>query len=208
MLFAFALNIIETILNRYLLLDPETKPRLATCAGKVVALNFHYLDCQLYFLLTHDKIHLTDHYLGPVDVTLRGTPLDFLRLSVNSNTANLFASGISFEGDNEVAQQFKALFAHLDIDWEEQLSQFTGDIVAHQIGNLFRSLTAWAKQSSDSLQQNLSEYLHEEIRVVPPPEELQYFFTEVEQVRDAVERLEQRIHRLQHQLINTKDHPA
>lgn len=205
MIISFALSTIEKILNRYLHLDPDTKQRLAPVAGKVVMVDLQYFGCTLYFLLTLDGIHLLDHYAAPVDVTLRGTPLDFLRLSFSKSNAALFESGIVVTGDTEVAQQFKAIFAHLDIDWEEQLSHVMGDVLAHQVGNFFRALSAWAKQSTDTVQQNTGEYLQEELRLLPSRAELQDFFTEVDQLRNDVDRLEMRVHRLQAHFAQAKD---
>lgn len=196
MILSFALPPIEKILNYYLQLDPETDQRLHSLAGKVVAINFDYLGCTLYFLLRKKNIHLTDHYAGQVDVTLRGTPLDFLRFNFLGNHSTLFGSDIVLEGDTDVAQQFKELFAHLDVDWEEQLSKVTGDVVAHQVGKFFRSLCAWARESSATLRQDISEYVQEEVQLFPPREELQDFFREVDQLRNDVERMELRIKRL------------
>ena len=41
-------------------------------------------------------------------------------------------------GDVELGQQVKTLFDEIDIDWEGHLARFTGDVVAFQVGSLFR----------------------------------------------------------------------
>jgi ubiquinone biosynthesis protein UbiJ len=126
--------------------------------------------------------------------------LDFLRLSADSSSAGLLANNIVIIGDTTVAEQFKELFAHLEIDWEEQLSHVAGDVIARQMGNFFRALSRWAKQSARTARQDLTEYLQEEIRLVPPREELQDFFSEIDHLRNDVERIEVRINRLKQQL--------
>jgi ubiquinone biosynthesis protein UbiJ len=198
MVIAFILPIIEKILNRYLQLDPESKPRLMALENKVIAQQFQPGDLKIYWIFNGKNIQLSDRHGGFVDVTIQGSPLDFLRFSSNLNDhTQLFASDIVTTGNLEVAQDFKALFANLEIDWEEQLSHVTGDVIAHQVGNVFRGLTAWAQQSRNSLRQDITEYVQEETRCLPPREELQDFFRDVDQVRDAAERLELRIQRLE-----------
>ncbi len=196
MIFSLVLTPVEKILNHYLKLDPETEQRLLPIAGKVVAINFNYFDCTLYFLFERDGVRLLDRYVGPTQVTLSGTPLDFLRFSLTGNSQALFAGDITVSGDMDVAQQFKEVFAHLDIDWEEQLSKVTGDVMAHQIGNFFRALCDWAKRSTETLRQDVSEYVQEEVRLFPPRTELQDFFKDVDSLRDDVERIEFRIKKI------------
>lgn len=197
MFFSLALPALEKILNTYLLLDPATKQRLTVLTGKVIVLEFQHLNLKVFWLPHANGIHLVDHFAGPADVTLRGSPFDFIRLSTTTkDNATLFASGIIVLGDTDVAQEFKALFANLDIDWEEQLSHFTGDVVAHQVGNFIRALCQWANQTTTTLQQNLSEYIHEEACWLPTREELQDFFAASDKLRDDVERAALRIEKL------------
>jgi len=158
------LNIVEKILNHYLHLDPVTEQRLIALAGKVIAIRLQPLNWSIYFILTQDGIHLADRYQGSVDVTMSGASFDFLRLSWNSSNTSFLNSNVVVEGDLEVAQQFKELFAHLDVDWEEQLSRVTGDVVAHQIGRFMRAFSAWARQSAVVMRQNITEYVQEEAR--------------------------------------------
>lgn len=196
MIISYILPAIEKAFNYYLQLDPESEQRIADLAGKTIAIEFGQF--KFYWIVRKHRIHLSEHYMGEADVTLRGSIFDFLKLSTaGDDSAAVFSSGLQVTGDTEVAQQFKDLFAKLDIDWEEHLSHFTGDIFAHQVGNLVRAFCNWAKQSSEVLQQDLNEYLHEEIRLVPSREELQDFFAGVDKVRDDVERLELKIKRLE-----------
>lgn len=197
MLFVFVLSVIEKTINRYLQLDPESDQRLLAMTGKTVAIELSQSRKKIYLVVDGSYVQLFDRYDGMVDVILRGTPFDFLRLGVVENSgAAIFSSDIAVTGDPEVAQQFKRIFAELEIDWEEQLSRVTGDIMAYQIGKCVRSLSEWAKQTSNAMQQNLTEYIQEEARLLPSRFELEDFYADVDQARDAVERLELRIGRL------------
>ena len=194
MLLSFALSIIEKTLNRFLQLDPESKKNLLALAGKVIV--FESYDFKVYWIFTQDKILLTHQYDGLTDASLSGSVFDFMRLGFNQDTATVFASDIKMTGDTEVIQAFKNLFSQLNIDWEEQLSKMTGDVIAYQIGSAIRLLNTWAKQSSKTLQANLTEYLQEEARLLPTNLELNDFFVEVDKLRNDVERIEARMLRL------------
>jgi ubiquinone biosynthesis protein UbiJ len=201
MIISFVLATAEKVLNRYLQLDPETIIRLRELDGKVIAMQFQHLDYQVYFQCIANKICLLAKYNGLADVTLQGTPFDFMRLGVTEGSSSaLFASDIVVSGDMEVAEKFKAVFAQLNIDWEEQLSQVTGDVIAHQVGSFVRALCEWARQSSSTLQKDITEYMQEETRLLPTRVELEDFFAAVDVLRNDVDRLQARIERLQQNL--------
>lgn len=198
MILSFMLTTAEKALNRFLQLDPQTDSRLAPIIGRVICVQFQQVKYTVYFLIQKEGVRLLSDYTSTADVTLIGAPFDFLRLSkAASSSAALFESDIKVTGDLDVAKQFKKIFAELDVDWEEQLSTVTGDVIAHQIGNFMRSLGRWAKKSSASLQQDITEYVQEEVRWLPLRLEIQDFFRQVDRTRDDVERLAARVQRLQ-----------
>lgn len=189
------LAVTETVLNGYINLDPESSKNLEKLAGKVIAVELPFF--KFYYVTSKTHINLVSETHSPADVTLQGSPLDFLRYTASEkDNAAFVTSGIKVTGNTEVAQDFKDLFAKIDIDWEEKLSHVTGDVIAHQIGNFFRAISAWAKQSKETLRQDLSEYVHEEIRLFPAAEELQLFYKDVDHLRDSVERIDVRIKKL------------
>lgn len=201
MILSFMLATAEKALNKFLQLDPEVNSRLAPIVGRVISVQFQQLNYTVYFLIQQNGIRLLSDYSSTPDVALAGAPFDFLRLSkASSSSAALFESDIKVTGDLEVAKQFKKIFAELDIDWEEQLSKVTGDVIAHQIGNFMRSLNQWAKKSANSLQQDITEYVQEEVRWLPLRLETQDFFQQVDKTRDAVERLAVRVQRLKQRM--------
>lgn len=105
----------------------------------------------------------------------------------------MFAGHVSIEGDTDLAQEFSDILANLDIDWEELLSAKIGDVVAHQTMQQVRQAQDYVAQMADTLQQNLSEYLTEEARLLPYHYEVEDWLVEVERIRDDVERLSVRV---------------
>ena len=64
------------------------------------------------------------------------------------------------------------------------------------MGSGLRALADWGRKSSDTLTQDLKEYLQEEGRLVPTAYEVQGFLDRVDTLRDDVERLAARVERL------------
>jgi ubiquinone biosynthesis protein UbiJ len=195
---AAAFAMLEQLLNQAIRLDPETPARLAPMHGRIIELRLVGLGLSLFLIPEPHGIQLLSAFEGEPDCTLRGTPLDLARMRGTDESADqLFGGAVEISGDTHLAQQFGDFFARLDIDWEEQLSRLTGDVIAHEMGNATRSLLDWGNAQRQIFKQNLREYLQEELRLTPSRPELDPFLQDVDRLRDDVERLEARIARLQ-----------
>jgi ubiquinone biosynthesis protein UbiJ len=104
--------------------------------------------------------------------------------------------GIEINGDAETAQIFSRLLKQADLDWEELLSQHIGDVAAHQIGNLVRGGLRWGRDAFDRVSRDLADYLQFEISVLPQRHEVETFLTDVDRLRDDVERFAARVNRV------------
>jgi ubiquinone biosynthesis protein UbiJ len=195
---ASALSGLEAIVNRYLRLDPAIGSRMATLSGRCIGIELRGLDLTLYVFPDEHGIQLKDQIDGEPDTVLRGTPLGMARLGLGGNTEKtLFSGEVVIEGDVETGQAFKAVLDGLDIDWEEQLSKLTGDIVAHQLGNAARRGRRAFRQGLGTLEKDLGEYLQEELRLLPTRIETANFSADVTRISMDVERLDARLKRLQ-----------
>jgi len=187
---------LESALDLYLKQDPDALQHCAALQDKVIAVNLAGTELTLYFLPDAQGVKVLTHYEGEPDTLLRGTPAGFARLAVESREDALFHGAIEIIGDTETGQQFQDLLAGVDWDWEEQLSKLTGDALAHQVGELVRKGRRWLDESSDTLQQDLSEYLQEEARLLPTRTEIDEFLDNVDQLRTDTDRLAARVERL------------
>ena len=104
------------------------------------------------------------------------------------------------QGDTEFAAAISRVAANLRWDVEEDLSRVFGDIAAHRMAEAGRSAAAWPKQAATSLAGNVAEYLTEEKHLLVTPLRAAEFVRDVDEMRDAVERLDKRIERLQRQV--------
>ena len=190
-----ALEGLEQVLNRVIGLDPDAAERLAALHGRSIRIDLRGTGTQWTFVPAHDgRLRVLGSLEGQPDCTLAG-PLDLLRARAKgAGTTQLFAGQVRIEGDTDLAQRFSEVLADLDIDWEEQLSRFTGDIAAHEIGRGVRAVSREAARVRRSSEQILSEYLTEEARLLPHRFEVEDFIADVDTLRDErLERLAARI---------------
>ncbi len=191
----------ETALNKYISLDEDIAIFLKPLIGKVIAVTILPFNETLYLCPNSENIQIMDYYQGTIDTTLTGSLPALGLMGLSSTPARSFFSGeVAITGDLSVGHQFQRVFEQLDIDLEEQLSHFTGDVLAHKIGHFFRNATDWHQENLKTLQLNISEFLQDETRDLPPAPEINIFAQQVDQLKEDFDRLEARIKRLDTQL--------
>lgn len=100
------------------------------------------------------------------------------------------------EGDTGLAAAISHVVSNLRWDFEEDLSRVVGDVAAHRIGQGVRRLSAWPGDAAGSAARGVAEYLSEESHLLATPLQVEEFGKNVDDLRDAVERLDKRIDRL------------
>ncbi|MFT4059812.1 MAG: SCP2 sterol-binding domain-containing protein [Legionella sp.] len=198
MLKKYSLKALQKAINKALLLDERMPEKLHALDNKTLEMIIAPLNVNFFIHFKNGEIQLLDRFDGHADTVVHSSPIGFIRLSLlpASKARSLFNDKIRMTGDAELGQQVKKLFDEMDIDWEGHLAHFTGDVVAHQIGNLVRKGRDFKKHFSDSMRQNMSEYLQEELRVTPSKNELEDFFAEVDELSLSVERLQAHVNYL------------
>ena len=188
----YSLLALEKAINYALALDPATPEKMAALGSKVIQIIIDPLKVTFFIRFQPLKLELLDDYDKEADTVIRSNPIGLIRLSFlpASKVRSMFNDNIHLTGDLEVGALAKELFDNLDIDWEGHLAQFTGDVIAYQVGSLFKRGLKFQRQLTENVQYQITDYLHEELRLFPPREEIDDFFQEVDELRLDVERLE------------------
>jgi ubiquinone biosynthesis accessory factor UbiJ len=134
---------------------------------------------------------------GAPTATLRATPLDLLRLLRAADVASLRGTSAEIAGSPEVAERFAALLKLARPDIEDALAGFVGDVPAHALANAARDVRDWLGRAAAAFRMNTAEFLQEESRTLPAALEAQAFYSDVERLRDDVERAAARLARLE-----------
>lgn len=194
----YSLTVLQKAINHALALDESMPAKIGVLHGKVLEIIISPLNVNFFMRFTKDELLLLANYEGHPDAIIRSSPLGLIRLSVlpASKVRSLFNEKIRISGDVELGQRVKKLFDEIDIDWEGHLAHFTGDVVAYQVGSLFRQGLAFKRQLSESMRHDITEYLQEELRIFPPREEINDFFNEIDDLSLRVERLAAHVNEL------------
>ncbi len=196
MLTTAALASAEKIINTALRYDPATRLKLARLSGKILAVNITApVTVNLFVMPLDEDIQLMANWDGEVDTQLSGSLMALLQLST-TEIHNLKYSGVTAMGDLTLLADLQQLLKNLDIDWEDMLSQFTGDIIGHQTAQVIRAKFGWAKDRAQTAARLGKEFLTEEYQALVSKPELEDFYQQVDELRLAVDRAAARIEKL------------
>ena len=186
--------LVAKAVNRLLRSDPDVAARVGAMRGKVIAVHVTTFDQVLYFLPRDDSVTVVSEYEREPDTWVRGGAVDLFKLSFAGRGASSrrVAARAEISGDVALGQEFQQVFKDLEFDWEELPAAWFGDACAHELGRGARAAAAWLGRSLDSLADSGGEYLREEMRATPDARELREFIERVDELRDALERLEAR----------------
>jgi ubiquinone biosynthesis protein UbiJ len=190
-------NIIIKSLNRYLDCDPENAQQLASIENKKISIHLREFEKSVMFHVDHLRLQACQTDAVPADVTidvsLKVLPDFFLGVD---QTQLMKSGGIEINGDAHIASVLQNTFRAIEIDWEEILSNYVGDTVAHQVGVGVRKITEIFAEKKATVQLDVRDYLQDNLQVVPTREEIDEFINEVDKVRAHLDRLEARVNRL------------
>ncbi len=195
------LAVVEQALNGYIDLDPEGAAAFAPLEGRIIGIELKGFGTRVTIIPSARRLQLFGGYDAEPDCLIRGTPLDLARMGMTERKETQIIKGeVEIIGDTGLAQAFSSALAGLDVDWEEHLARIIGDPFAHQVGTRARAAARWGKKTSETLTLNLQEYLQEEARLVPTRYEIEAFLSQVDILRDDIDRAEARIERLTRQI--------
>jgi ubiquinone biosynthesis protein UbiJ len=183
----------ESALGQAIALDPAAAARLEALDGRVVKLILDRLAIDLYFIAHSDRMQVqAESELTPA-TTIQGSPSALLAMAVPDWRAP--GSGVRIEGDAGAAQALEKLFKQLDPDWEALLSQHLGNVLGHQVWRLLRDAGGMARHGARTAGDQLARYLREESGLLVTREEMSIFSRNVDELREATDRLQARLRR-------------
>ena len=187
----------ERGINQVLHMDSTALPRLDRLSGKVIAVECTRPAFHLYILPSDEGLMLASRWEAGADVTLRAPAASLVRLALSKDkNAVLHSPEVDLEGESGVLLELAGVLQDLDLDWEYELQRWLGPVVTPLIGSHLRNSARWSRNSFDSLNHNLAEYLAEESRTLVGKREAEARFAELDQTRQDLERLEARFERL------------
>lgn len=193
---------LETGANRLLGYDETAQAGCAELEGRIIAIEIVDLDARVYCHPGAWGIRLgRETPPREVDARISGRALALVELTLaDDKAATSMREKVRFDGDVAVAQKLQKIVAALDIDWEEILAEYTGDVLAVQLNQGLRRAGDRLRRNLESLLMSGSEYLREEVRLSPTQPEFDDFSAEVTRLKHDVARSEARLRALQERI--------
>ena len=183
---------LESAINRVLALDEDSAKRLRPLAGKRLALHLQELSQPLLFVFSQriDILICDDEPDCLISLSVSTLP----QLTDSSQLTELIRQQkLSVRGDMQLAQDMSALFKELDIDWQEHVSRYTGDVVAHHLGRVVRDGSQWLRNKAALVKRQLRDALAEEKPVLVPKGRQLQFNRDLDALTKRTEALDKRI---------------
>jgi ubiquinone biosynthesis protein UbiJ len=184
---------VETAVNRAISLDDAADQRLRPLADRCVRLRLTGLSIDLFFIGRDDRIEVSAETAAAPDASISGTPIALLAMAVPDWRAA--GSGVRIDGDAGTAQAFERLLKQLDPDWEALFVESFGTVVGHQLWRILVEAGDVGRHVASTATEQTTRFLREESGVLVAREEVERFADEVDELREAVDRLEARIRR-------------
>lgn len=189
-------GLIERAVNAVLASDPATLQRLGAHAGRSIGIAAVDTGIELVMHLETGRVRISAPAGQSADCTLQAASVVFMQLAMQpGNRALLFGNRMQVTGDTALAGEIADCLGDLEIDTGALLAPLLGDVAGQGLGQLLDLATGWARRTGDHLRMDLTEYLENESGL-PSATEGRQLFGEIDDTRDAVERLEQRLQRL------------
>ena len=190
------MNFIEAELNRCIGESTAARDLLARLDGTSFAVHVEGLGLTGVLHADGGRVRL-DSDAAAATATLSATPLDLLRLLRADGVSGVQRTRAALSGDLDVAERYARMLKLARPDLEEEVAKWLGDVPAHALGRVVRGVGAWLGRAGAALRMNTAEYLQEESRAMPAPLEAQAFYSDVERLRDDVERFAARLARVE-----------
>lgn len=178
-------------LNHLLAQNVWALQRLARFAGKTA--RFNIAPFSFAYTILSDGLLTSPAADATPDVVCDIAPSLLPRLALKDESS--FAQ-IRTSGDAALLSEIFYLSRHLRWDAAEDLSRVTGDVAAERLVQLARAKQQQVRDTSLNLSQALAEFWTEESPLLAKPAHIAEFVSQVDQLRDDLARLEQRLNRL------------
>jgi len=186
---------LETAINRILALDEDSAERLRRLDDRMLRLDLEGVGMTLFFAFSGQRVEVGTGSEFEPDTTISGSPFALFSMAAPDEAARWGNPGsrVTISGDATLARDLEQLFSRLDPDWEGRLSRLLGDVLGHQVASGLRAGAGELQRTAGDAGEMLREYLQGPRGPVARPAEIETFSAAVDDLRDAVDRLQARL---------------
>lgn len=179
--------------NRYLSCDPERAQALQAIDGKVLGLTLKELQHMLYMQVSKCTLQVVNETVDCDAEIIISVNMLTDKLAGADQNQILKNGSIEIQGDSHIASVFNNVLQEVEIDWQDILSQYTGDVIAHQLATGAEVVHGMLKNLRENARLDLRDYLQDDLQVAVTQGEVDHFIQQVDELRARTDRLEARL---------------
>ncbi|GAB4223403.1 MAG: hypothetical protein Kow0076_5740 [Francisella sp.] len=185
------LNLINKAVNFLYLLDPQVNSLLFPLNNKSLTINIDDIDFIVTFEVKNSKIYVTNEYSKNI---LKGKLAYILELMFNKNLQELIiAKKLDYQGSLKDLNDFNKFFNAIDIDLIYRVSEITSPEFAGIVAKPFQKIKDFLKTSQQETIVDIKDFLTEEKRVLVSQNEMNVFYHQVQELKQAIDRIEAKL---------------
>lgn len=187
--------LLQQALNKAIKLDDSAKWQLEKMAGKTLRLQCTQPDFDIAIAVQDGFIELlAGDEIKNCDCHISGQAADFIALlNAEDKTAAMINSALNVKGDSQILITLQTIAQELELDIEYHLSRIIGDVPAHHLGQLGRHGQQLLQQGRPVFKRHLQEFLQQETKLIPTPDEFDRFVHSLSQTQTQLERIEAKL---------------
>ncbi|MFT6530294.1 MAG: ubiquinone biosynthesis protein UbiJ [Psychrosphaera sp.] len=182
-------SFIEPKINKLLTFDDQAHTKLVKLEGKSLSVCLTDLSLNIKLQVLDNKVLLSSNTEG-YDCLVT-TSSQYLRsLSDASQLTKLIKQdSLELDGDLAIAQGFSELLMNNNIDWQQLLSSYFGDAIAHKMVTAIQALVSNIKIKTKDMDYTLSTAITEELKLSPHYNEVSLFIDQVDTLSAKTDKL-------------------
>jgi len=188
-------TLIVSSFNRYLDCDPERAQALENINDKILSITIKEANFTLIMQVQNVRFFEAD-LSQQIDASIIVSMHVLFGKMGGQDQNQLLKDGIiEIQGDSHVASVFNKVMNEIEIDWQDVISKYTGDIVAHQITTGAKSVASVLRRLGDNLRLDVRDYLQDDLQIAVTESEVEHFVEQVDDLRARTDRLEARLNK-------------
>jgi len=189
---------LEQAINQHIAMGPKAQAEMAQLHGQVIALEILGTGHTIYLIPGAEMIQLFGSHEADPDCLLQGSPMTIAQLRRPiTEQGEAIPEGMQISGDHELAKQFCRILRQVKIDWEVHLAKYTGTLVATELSKVIDFAGHWRDHITQTLKEDMQGLLQQDASILPSSHEIASFGTEVGQLAERLERLQEMVNTLQ-----------
>lgn len=187
---SFLYRRLAALINQQLAAQPAVLSALKPLVGSCIAVEVEDWPLTTYVVVQATGIALETCYLDPPTTRVAGRLLDLLSLAYHrGDAAALFDVKLTISGNTEALTTLRDALSGLAIDWEAALATSLGPLYHPVVAKALCWIKKQGQRACRSAGETVQDYVQFESGCLPPKTAIEGFMTEVDKLRDDLERL-------------------